>query len=218
MNTSIQQSAFSIQQSGISGQRPAFSLQRAKTYSLFTIHFFLVLGSVAFASAGGGEEHPSVVKAYFWPVINFLILVFVMIYVMKKMDIKGFFKKRTELIEQSLREAREAKELAQKALAEVEERLTVKDTELAGIIAGAKQSGENEKARLIEEGDKLKARILEQAKTNIDYEVKRARESIKEEAVEIAMQLAEKKLKEKLSKDEQLKLLEESLTKIEGKH
>ena len=47
------------------------------------------------------------------------------------MDIKGFFKKRTELIEQSLREAREAKELAQKALAEVEERLKVKDSEIA---------------------------------------------------------------------------------------
>jgi F-type H+-transporting ATPase subunit b len=134
------------------------------------------------------------------------------------MDLKGFFKKRTELIEQSLREAREAKELAQKALSEVEERLKVKDTEMEQIIAGAKKSGENEKARLIEEGDKLKARILEQAKTNIDYEVKRAKESIKEEAVEIAMELAEKKLKEKLSKDEQLKLLEESLAKIEGKN
>jgi F-type H+-transporting ATPase subunit b len=141
-----------------------------------------------------------------------------MTYVLKKMDIKGFFKKRTELIEQSLREAREAKELAQKALSEVEERLKVKDTEIEKIIAAAKQSGENEKTRLIEEGDKLKNRILEQARTNIDYEVKRAKESIKEEAVEIAMGLAEKKLKEKLSKDEQLKLLEESLAKIEGKN
>jgi F-type H+-transporting ATPase subunit b len=121
-------------------------------------------------------------------------------FMLKKMDIKGFFKKRTELIEQSLREAREAKELAQKALAEVEERLKVKDTEMEQIIAGAKKSGENEKARLIEEGDKLKARILEQAKTNIDYEVKRAKESIKEEAVEIAMELAEKKLKENCQK------------------
>jgi len=179
---------------------------------------FLIFAAVAFASEGGGEESTSVLKAYLWPVINFLILVAVMIFMLKKMDIKGFFKKRTELIEQSLREAREAKELAQKALAEVEERLKVKDTEMEQILAGAKQSGENEKARLIEEGDKLKARILEQAKTNIDYEVKRAKESIKEEAVEIAMELAEKKLREKLSKEEQLKLLEESLAKIEGKN
>lgn len=210
------------QKSAVSSQQSAVGIQQVNSsflsYSLFTIHFLLVFASVAFASEGGGEGFGSIVKAYIWPVINFLILVFIMVYMLKKMDLKGFFKKRTELIEQSLREAREAKELAQKALAEVEERLKVKDTEIASIIAGAKQSGENEKARLIEEGDKLKARILAQTKTNIDYEVKKAKESIKEEAVEIAMQLAEKKLKEKLSKNEQLKLLEESLTKIEGKN
>jgi F-type H+-transporting ATPase subunit b len=170
------------------------------------------------SNEGGGEEAGALLKGYIWQIINFLILVGLMVFFLKKMDIKGFFKKRTELIEQSLREAREAKELAQKALAEVEERLKTKDSEIEHIIAAARLSGENEKARLVEEGEKLKARILEQAKTNIDYEVKRAKESIKEEAVEIAMELAEKKLKEKLSKEEQLKLLEESLAKIEGKN
>ena len=125
-------------------------------YSLFTVQSLLILATVAFANEGGGEESASILKEYLWPVINFLILVGVMVYMLKKMDVKGFFKKRTELIEQSLREAREAKELAQKALAEVEERLKVKDSEIASIIAGAKLSGENEKARLMEEGDKLK--------------------------------------------------------------
>jgi F-type H+-transporting ATPase subunit b len=181
----------------------------------------LLFVAAAFASGGGGEEAASagsIIKSYIWQIINFLILVGALAFMMKKMDLKGYFKKRTELIEQSLREAREAKELAQKALAEVEERLKTKDSEIENIIAAARQSGEKEKARLVEEGDKLKTRILEQARTNIDYEVKRAKEAIKEEAVGIALELAEKKLKEKLSKDEQLKLLEESLAKIEGKN
>jgi len=191
------------------------------SYSLFAIQCSLLFAAAAFASGGGGEEAASagsIIKSYIWQIINFLILVGALAFMMKKMDLKGYFKKRTELIEQSLREAREAKELAQKALAEVEERLKTKDSEVENIIAAARQSGEKEKARLVEEGDKLKARILEQARTNIDYEVKRAKEAIKEEAVGIALELAEKKLKEKLSKDEQLKLLEESLAKIEGKN
>lgn len=191
------------------------------SYSLFTVHCLLVFASVAFASGGGGAEEAStgsIFKSYIWQIINFLILVFGIIFLMKKMDIRGFFRKRTELIEQALRESREAKELAQKALSEVEERLKVKDSEIEHIIAGAKQSGENEKVRLIEEGDKLKTRIIEQAKSNIAYEVKKAREAIKKEAVEIAMELAEQKLKTKLSKDDQLKLLEESLARLEGKN
>jgi F-type H+-transporting ATPase subunit b len=183
--------------------------------SLLTFHF-LLFTALAFA-AEGGEGEQSLFKAYFWPVINFVVLVVLLVYAMKKADIKGYFKKRTELIEQSLKEAREAKELAQKALAQVEERLRVKDKEMEEIISSARMSGENEKARLVEEGARMQEKILEQAKTNIDFEVKQAKSAIKQEAAELAMGLAEKKLKDKLTKEEQLKLLEESVAKIEGK-
>jgi F-type H+-transporting ATPase subunit b len=182
-----------------------------------TPYTLLLTVSFAFASSGEGTE-PSLFKAYFWAIVNFLILVFLLVFMMKKMDIKGYFRKRTELIEQSLKEAREAKELARKALAEVEERLKIKDTEIEEILRTARESGEREAGRLAEEGDKLRARILEQTRSNIDFEVKSAKEAIKQEAVEIAMELAEKKLKGKLTREEQMKLLEESIAKIEGKN
>lgn len=181
---------------------------------------FILAASIAAASGGGApaEGHEaSLFKAYLWPIINFLTLVVLMIFMMKKMEIKGYFRKRTELIEQTLKEAKEAKVLAEKALAEVEERLKVKDREIAEIVAYARQSGESEKARLVEEGAGMQAKILEQTKNNIDYEIKRAKEAIKEEAVLIAMELAEKKIRETMTKDEQVRLLEESLAKIEGK-
>jgi F-type H+-transporting ATPase subunit b len=184
--------------------------------SLCTFHV-LLFSAVALA-AEGGEAHESLFKEYLWPVVNFLVLLALLIYGFKKADIKGYFKKRTELIEQTLNEARQAKELAQKALAEVEERLKVKDKEIEEIVASAKYSGEREKARLAEEGERMKEKIMEQARTNIEFELKRAKETIKEEAVEIAMELAEKKLKEKMTKEEQMKLLEESVAKIEGKN
>jgi F-type H+-transporting ATPase subunit b len=180
--------------------------------------YSLLVTAVALASAGAEEAHPSLLKSYAPAILNFLILVALLVFMMKKMDIKGYFRKRTELIEQSLKEAREAKALAQKALAEVEERLKIKDREVEEILKAARESGEREKARLVEEGDKLKERIVEQTRSNIDFEVKKAKEAIKQEAVEIAMELAEKKLKEKLTKEEQMKLLEESIAKIEGKN
>jgi len=186
------------------------------------IIFPLIIFSLAFASfafaAGAPEEggHASLLKEYIWKIINFAILVIILFKFGKK-PLGDFLKKRTELIEKTLNEAKEAKEAALKALREAEERVKTKDAEVKAILDAAKKSGELERDRIIEESAKLKEKILEQAKTNIDYELKHAKESIKAEAVELAMELAEKKLKEKLSKVEQEKLLDESLVKIGGK-
>jgi F-type H+-transporting ATPase subunit b len=199
-------------------QGPKSKVQSSRIFNFLLLTFYSSLFTAVAFAGEGGEANESVLKAYLWPVVNFLILVVLLYIMMKKMDIKGYFKKRTTLIEQSIKEAREAKELAQKALAEVEERLKVKDKEIEEIIASGRFSGEKEKTRLVEEGEKLKEKLLDQARTNIDYEVKMAKESIKEEAVGIAMELAKKKLRDKLTKEEQLKLLEESIAKIEGKN
>jgi F-type H+-transporting ATPase subunit b len=60
-------------------------------------------------------------------------------------------------------------------------------------------------------------KIIAQAKNNIDYEVRLAKEAIKAEAGEVALELAEKKLKERLTKEEQTRLIEESLARMEGR-
>jgi F-type H+-transporting ATPase subunit b len=181
--------------------------------------FNLAIASFVFASSGGGEgaEHAAPWwKDYIWKIINFLLL-FILLFKFAKKPMQNFFQKRTELIEKTLNEAKEAKAASLKALQEVETRLKAKDTEIEAILAASRKSGEQERDSIIVESDRLKAKIMEQAKTNIEYELKQAKESIKAEAVELAMELAEKKLKEKLTKEEQEKLLEDSLTKIGGK-
>jgi F-type H+-transporting ATPase subunit b len=175
----------------------------------------LVFVSVIFASGGGEEAHPSLIKEYAFKIINFIVI-FGLIFYFARKPVKNMLKQRTEMIEKTLKEAQEAKELAQKALQEAQTRLQTKDKEIDEIISVSKQAGEQERARIIEESERLKERIFEQAKVNIEYELKGAKEAIKAEAVEIAMELAEKKIKEKLTKEEQEKLLQESLTKIGG--
>jgi F-type H+-transporting ATPase subunit b len=180
----------------------------------------LVIFSFAFASYvfGSGEEaeHTPLWKDYMWKIINFGVLVFILVKFAKK-PLQDFLRKRTELIEKTLNEAKEAKEAALKALQKAEESLKTKDAEVMAIVAAAKKAGEQERDRIIEESGKLKEKILEQAKTNIEYELKHAKESIKAEAVELAMELAEKKLKDKLTKAEQERLLDESLLNIGGR-
>jgi F-type H+-transporting ATPase subunit b len=194
--------------------------ERMQTLKKLVLPFFIMslsFAAYAFGSGGGEEgEHSSLLKEYIYKILNFVIIVAVLFKFGKK-PLGDFLKKRTELIEKTLNEAKEAKEAAVKALQEVEGRLKAKDAEIGAILAAAKKSGEQERDRIIAESSRLKDKILEQAKTNIDFEVKHAKEVIKAEAVELAMELAEKKLKDKLTKDEQERLLDDSLVQIGGK-
>jgi F-type H+-transporting ATPase subunit b len=197
-------------------QKKEYRIQTLKKLILPFLIFSLTFVTFAFGSGGEEGEHGSLLKDYIWKIINFALLVIILFKFARK-PLQSFLQKRTETIEKMLNEAKEAKEAALKALREVEARLKSKDAEIEAILSAAKKSGEHERDKIIEESAKLKDKILEQAKTNIEFELKHAKDSIKAEAVELAMELAEKKLKDKLTKEDQEKLLDDSLVKIGGK-
>jgi F-type H+-transporting ATPase subunit b len=184
----------------------------------FTLSQLLILIFYALpvlAAEGGHGSHRSELKDWIWPLVNFAVLV-IILYLAGRKPFKEFFRKRTEMIEQSLKEAKEAKELARKTLDEVRERLKNTDREIEDILASARRSGEKEKEAIIAEGEKMKERILEQAKSNIDFELEKARARIKSDAAALALELAEKRMKEKLGSKEQEELIDEYLKKLEG--
>jgi F-type H+-transporting ATPase subunit b len=182
----------------------------------------LFLASLLFpvlAFASGGEMINMSTMDWVWKIVNFAVLVVGLYwFVFKYLKAPEFLKERKELIEKSITEAREAKEMASKTLAEVESKLKLKDKEISAIISAAVETGEREKQRLIEEGEKMKARIIEQAKTNIEVEVKKAKQVIQAEAVEASLKIAEEKIKSRMTAKEQDRLLQESIKMIEGKN
>jgi F-type H+-transporting ATPase subunit b len=188
-----------------------------KTQIFFVCSLLVVLLIPLVAFAEEAEHHGTSIMDWVWKLLNFGILVGVLGYYLGK-PIKEHLKQRRDLIEKSIKESQEAKSLAAKALAEVEERLKLKDREIADIISSAIESGQREKTRLIEEGEKLKVKIVEQAKTNIEFEVKKAKQVIQAEAVEASIKLAEDKIKSRMTPQEQERLLKESIKLIEGKN
>ncbi len=169
-------------------------------------YLFIPVSSV-FAAGPAVEEGP---MAWVWRIVNFAILVFLLVKFAGK-PLKNFLKQRTEMIEKSINDAQEAKEMSKKALEEVEQRFRLKDKEIAEILEIAKASGEEEQKRLIEDAERLKTKILEQAKANIDHEIKMAKEAIKAEAVEEAIKLSEEKIKNRLTKEDHEKILQDSI-------
>ncbi|MDA8168660.1 MAG: F0F1 ATP synthase subunit B [Nitrospiraceae bacterium] len=181
------------------------------------VAFSLVMGMTACAyAAEAAPEAGGEWKEWLWKIVNFAILVVILVVFLRK-PLSSYLKARTEGIQKSLDEARKAKEIAEQALRDVEERLKLKDKEIESIINSAKASGEGEKAALIKEAERMSEKIREHAQANIEVELKKARDAIKKEAAELAVALAEKKLAAKMTPEEQKKLLEESIAKLEGK-
>lgn len=179
--------------------------------ALFICHLSFVNPAFGAEAASHGSEW----KEWLWKILNFAILVFILIKFIGK-PLREFLRQRTELIEKTLNEAKEAKGLAEKALYEVEKRLSLKDREIQEIINHSERSAKAEQDLLINQGEQIKAKIIEHAKANIDHELRITKDAIKAEAVEIAMEIAEQKLKKRLSEEKQLELVNESLSGIEA--
>jgi F-type H+-transporting ATPase subunit b len=176
----------------------------------------LLYSEAVFASGGGGQT-VFTWRDWLWPVINFSILAVVLVWAGRK-PAKEYFRKRTELIEKSLQEASDAKELARKTLEAVQDRLKNTDKELEDILEAARKSGEKEKEAIIAEGERLKEKIIEQAKANIDFELQKAKETIKSDAALMALELAEKEIKGKLGQKEQESLIDDYIKRLEAKN
>jgi len=171
--------------------------------------------AVRAAEEASSASHGESLMGWVWKIVNFAILVVILVKFLGK-PMREYFKKRTELIERSLKEAQEAKAIAEKALKEVEEKLRLKDEEIERIISTAKASGEAEKAELIEQGKRMSEKIKEQARENISMELQSAKEALRAEAAELALKLAEKKIREGLDEQTQRRLIEDSLKRLEG--
>ncbi|MDA8388579.1 MAG: F0F1 ATP synthase subunit B [Nitrospiraceae bacterium] len=185
-----------------------------KIKALAFFWMMLVPAQAALAADATGSVYS--VKGWILQIVNFVIFITVIVWLTKK-PLAKYLKARTEGIAKSVEEARKARETAEKALREVEERLRLKDAELEEILRTAKKSGEAEREALVQEAERMSRKIAEHADAYLSFELKNAKDAIRKEAAELAVGLAEKKLSEKMTPGEQKKLLDEAISHLEAK-
>jgi len=151
---------------------------------------------------------------WLWRIINFGILVVLLYILATKFRIKEILTRRSEGIAKAISDAEEAKETARKGLEQIQNRLKEKDKEIEGILNAARLDGEKEKASLIQEGERMGEGLIRQAREDIDQEVRKARASLREEAINLALELAEGKIKENLRKEDDENIIKEYIKKM----
>ncbi len=184
---------------------------------LISIYFSLI-PFLVFASETAGEAHEAVnVKMELFRIINFLIFA-VLLYKFAGKPVINFFKTRKEGIDRAIREAEEARKVAEQRYQEAMKRVENADKEIKEILEHAKKERDEQIELIRKETEMMIERIKEQSKAAADLEIKRAKIELQKEAVDLAVNLAEGLLKEKLTPEDQKRLIQDYITKVKEVH
>ncbi len=180
----------------------------------------LLAGAAAASEAahgGHGGMDPAKVQDLIWRTVNFVVFAGILIKLLAK-PAKNFFAKRSQDVAQNLEDLEAKRAAAQAAVKEAEARLAEVAKEHEAIIRQYVAEGENEKAKILDKANAVAERIKEMAKVSIEQETKKAAQSLKEEVVDQATQLAMDLIKKKATSADQQGLVEEYLKKVVKTH
>lgn len=164
--------------------------------------------------SGHGEGGPKGwVATDTYRVMNFVVLAAVLVILLRK-PISQALKSRISGIQDQLSELEEKKKAAEAELAEYNERLLLLDKEAEKIVSEYVKQGNEAKTKILKEAESAARKIEEQAKKNIEHEFNLAKEQLKYEIFEKALAKAEDLLKDKITTEDQDRLVEEYLNKV----
>lgn len=178
----------------------------------------MLVAGAAYASeaAEGGHESITFMGDWLPRLVNFGIIAFVVVYFLRK-PLQDFFKNRSLEIAKAMQESKEARDRAVAALAEMERKMKDLEAETDRLISDAKVRGEKDKQALVEEGRRMASDIQTQVKQGIDVEVQKARTELQTEAAVLAVDLAEGRIREKISQTDHERIVKEYIAKVGGK-
>jgi len=148
-----------------------------------------------------------------WQTINFVILAVLLGWLVVKQG-GPLLAARSKEIAEGLAAGETAKAEADARAAQVQEKLSHLETEIAAMRAGAKEEREREAERIRRETQAEIARIHVQAEHEVESAGKQARLEVQRAAAKMAIELAEKKVRARMSPEIQSALLQGFLTDL----
>jgi F-type H+-transporting ATPase subunit b len=178
--------------------------------------FFAAIAIAEEETHGGHEEAMTFTGDWLPRLVNFAIIASVVVYFARK-PIRDFFANRSAEIAKAMQDSREARERAVAALADLERKIKEMEAETVRMVADAQARGEKDKQALVEEGRKVAQDVQVQVKQGIDSELHKAKAALAAEAALLALDLAEGRIKQKITSQDHERIVKEYITKVGGR-
>ena len=125
-----------------------------------------------------------------------------------KAPIAAYLVSRGTQIRQDLVTAAEMREAATAQLAEIERKLETLPAELEALKAQGAEDVKAEQARIAQVAAVERERLLEQTRREIDTRLRIARRELTEHAAQLAVQVAEERIRRSITPDDQMRLVD----------
>ena len=175
----------------------------------------LLLTVLSAAPAAAAEEHGPAIGQLLFPLINFLIFV----YLLKRYAlplVRDYLKSRREQVIAALKESSELKQRAEASVRDYKGRLQRLDQESREIRDALKAEGESEKTRLLAEAEESAVRIKADTDFLAEQETKLARQLLRREIARAAQASAGKIVQANLTAADRKRMVEEFLGEVGG--
>ena len=173
----------------------------------FITVFGLLLANPALAA--GGED-----AGLLYPIINFVLLIAALVYFARK-PVLQFFNDRRGEIQNDLKKSSDLLGEAEAKFASWQRKLADLDQELETIREASRQRAENERANIIADATASAERIRADATAAIEQELRRSRAVLREEAADLALELAANLLRSQVNDGDRERLVSEFIERIE---
>lgn len=154
---------------------------------------------------------------YIWTIIIFLVLLFLLMKFAWK-PLLAMLEKREDNIRQALLNAEKARDELTNVKDDTEKLLNEARNESQAIVAAGKKNAERMKDEIIEKAQSKSDAFLADVKKQINLEKERAIADVKMEVVNLSMEIAQKLIKKNLTKEDNLRLINDSLSSINPKN
>jgi len=181
---------------------------------LVSVLVITVVGCLALtALAAETEQGPSSFKKIWmnsWRVLNFLILAYFLVRLLKK-PLSSFFQESARVIREQLQGTEQACQEAEQELQEMENRLEALDQEIQKLQDGIGEHGQRERDKIIANARQTAEQMLEKAKLEAAYSAQQAKNQLRLEVIDEAVRMAAESVRKAIASGDQERLVNEYL-------
>lgn len=140
-----------------------------------------------------------------WSVINFVLFAGGMVFLLRR-PAREFFAKRAELLQAEVTKAAQAERTANERLAAIQGRLDQMDVEMAELQRRLRAEGEQERQTMVRRAQAMAEKAHRETERMIAQELESGRQELRKTAVDMAILMAERILREQISPEDQRRL------------